>query len=359
MRAACAEVVVRDAPATPPSSSALPLTADFFHQLAQANLTAVGYRVLFWHMDRLIRHRMTSETVPLETTAQALGLHRNAVGKAYAALTAAGLVRRQEVRQRGAPTRTCAEGAALQAILQAAGKRPQPTRPTNDRHAHVPTGTRHVSQLGQQRPDAAPPIAVEATTPACPPTTTGEAGVPATQVRPVTTLSVEQQGQALAKLPPMARYDAMQGKLTAAAIDTAWSLSAEERSYVLGMRQREASPRAKASPSIAPVPTKAPNAIAVSLLQHRAQFAGLVDAGALSQLGQAEQEAIAEATTLVDGLLDQVAYMIAKRGLGRGNVLAGVRAARSLVAQGRWTVPWDFTKDWYGAVERGAGVAHS
>lgn len=354
MRATRAEVVVRDAQTTtPPSISALPLTADFFQQLAQADLTAVGYQVLFWHMARLIRHRTTSEAVPLETLAQALGLHRNAVGKAYAALAAAGLVRRQEVRQRGAPTRTCVEGVALQVVLQSTGKRSRPVPVAGHSRPPVPTGTNALSQLGQAQ--APLDLAANAETLSEPQRPVAEAARPAPEAAGRPVLSAEQQGQALAKLPPMARYDAMQGRLEAGAIDPAWALSAEERAYVLGMRDREARLKPKTAACVMPVPTKAPHAIALTLLQHRAHFAGLVDGGALSQLGQAEQEAITETTTLVDGLLDQIAFMIAKGGLGRGDVLAGVRAARSLVAQGRWALPWNFTQDWYGAVQRGIG----
>lgn len=354
MRATRAEVVVRDAQTTNlPQFSALPLTADFFQQLAQADLTAVGYQVLFWHMARLIRHRTTSEAVPLETLAQALGLHRNAVGKAYAALTTAGLVRRQEVHQRGAPTRTCVDGVALQVVLQAMGKRSRPSPVTDHRRPSVPVGTDRLSQLGQTQPPM--DLAANAETLSEPSRPMVEAALPTPEPAAPPVLSAELQGLALAKLPPMARYDALQGRLHPEAIDTAWGLSADETAFVLGMRNREARPKPKVAACVAPVPTKAPHAIALMLLQHRANFEGLVDGGSLSQLGQAELEAIAETSTPVDGLLDQIAFMIAKGGLGRGDVLAGVRAARSLVAQGRWALPWNFTRDWYGAVQRGAG----
>jgi len=351
-----AEVGVRKTPTTTlPSSSAVPLTVDFFRQLAHAELTAVGYQVLFWHLERLIRHRMTSEAVPLETIAQSLGLHRNAVGKAYAALAAAGLVRRQEVHQRGAPTRTRLEGIAINVVLQATGMRTRPTPVTNAHHASVPTGTRAPSQLGQEpsrdhREPTRMPEPLGALAPA------GESMVcPATLVTETEPVySVELQAQALAKLPPLERYEAMQGRLTADAIDPAWNLSDEERDFALGMTRHEAKPQAKMSTCIKPVPTKAPKALATVLLQHRRQFESLVDGGALSQLGQAELEAIEESSTLTEGLLDQIAFMISKGGLGRGDVYAGVRAARSLVANGRWTLPWSFTRDWYGAVRRGA-----
>lgn len=356
MRATCAEVVVRDAQTTALPPSALPLTADFFDHLAQTELTAVGYQVLFWHMARLIRHRTTSEAVPLETLAQALGLHRNAVGKAYAALAAAGLVRRQEVHQRGAPTRTYIEGAALQVVLQASGLRSRPTPLTGQRRTPVPVGTGRPSQLGQARAPTTLAANAQAPIKYPPPAPTVAQATPSTKAaakKPV--LSAEQQGQALAKLPPMARYDALQGRLDAGSIDSSWGLSADERTFVLGMRDRESKPNPRTAACVTPVPTTAPHTIAQALLQHRAHFEGLVNSGALSQLGQAEQEVMAEPATLVDGLLDQIAFMMVKGGLGRGDVLAGVRAARSLVAQGRWTLPWNFTRDWYGAVQRSVG----
>lgn len=357
MRANCAERVVRQAQTTSlPSISALPLTADFFHQLARTELTAVGYQVLFWHMDRLIRHRMTSEAVPLETIAQALGLHRNAVGKAYTALAAAGLVRRQEVHQRGAPTRTCLEGIALHVVLQAAGKRSGPAPAIGDRRPVVPTGTAGPSKLEQQQSQA--PVGDRSAT-ASRPSYETERVTPAEPAPPAApTYSPELQSQALAKLPFQARYDALQGRLTADVIDPAWDLSDDEKAFVLSMRLRErlreAKLQTKAPPCMKPVPTKAPKSIATALLQVRSQFDALVDKGALSQLGQAEQEAMAESSTLADGLLDQIAFMISKCNLGRGDTHAGIRAARSLVAQGRWMLPWTFTRDWYGAVHRGA-----
>lgn len=350
MRATSAEVTVRDAQTTTrPPLSALPLSADFFCQLAHADLTAVGYQVLFWHLERLIRHRMTSEAVPLETIAQALGLHRNAVGKAYAALTAAGLVRRQEVHQRGAPTRTCVEGIALHVVLQATGKPSRPIPVRNDRRESVPTGTDRLSQLGQTPAHRNPIHAGSACTESH---TAPQASLTTTEAAPV--YSIELQTQALAKLPSMARYDAMQGRLTADAIDPAWDLTDDEKAFVLGMTQRETRQQAKAPACMKLVPTKAPKTLATVLMQHRPQFEALVDGGALSQLGQAELEAIKESSTLVDGLLDQIAFMISKGSLGRGDVYVGVRAARSLVSQGRWTLPWSFTRDWYGAVQRGA-----
>lgn len=353
MRANCAGGAVRDAqPTTLPSIPALPLAADFFHQLARADLTATGYQVLCWHLERLIRHRMTSEAVPLDTVAQALGLHRNAVGKAYAALTAAGLIRRQEVRQRGAPTRTCLEGVALHVVLQSMGQRARPAAVTSGRHTAVPVGTASVSHGKPGSPRGAD-AALKCDNAPLPPESRDGVGAAAPPAAVATAYPAELQAKALAKLPPMACYDALQGTLTAASIDPTWNLTEAERAFVLGMTQRK-SATPKPAACMKPVPTQAPKAIAAALQQHREQFAQLVDVGALSQLGQAEQEAMAETATLVDGLLDQVAYMIAKRGLGRGDVHAGVRAARSLVAQGRWTLPWDFTRDWYGAVQRGA-----
>lgn len=357
MRANRAEVAVRHAQTTPlPSVVALPLAADFFHQLARAELTAVGYQVLFWHMERLIRHRMTSEAVPLETIAQALGLHRNAVGKAYVALTAAGLVRRKEVHQRGAPTRTCLEGIALHVVLQAAGKRSSPTPVMGDRRASFPVGTEALSQLGQKQTHQNQAPVGDRSVTASGAAYESKQGTPTEPTPPaaVPAYSPELQAQALAKLPFEARYEALQGRLTANAIDPSWDLSDDEKAFVLSMRLREAKLQTKAPPRMQPVPTKAPKAIATALLQARSQFDALVDNGALSQLGQAEQEAMAESSTLADGLLDQIAFMISKCNLGRGDIYGGIRAARSLVAKGRWMLPWTFTRDWYGAVHRGA-----
>jgi hypothetical protein len=356
MRATSAEMTVRDAqPSTLPSFSASHLSADFFHQLARANLTAVGYQVLFWHMERMIRHRVTSEAVPLEIIAKDLHLHRNAVGKAYVRLMAAGLVRRQEVPQRGAPTRTWLEGIALQMVQQPPGKR-DPSGPITGRfHTTVPTGTGRksdLSQLGQQNATRGLPPHTRMEEPATPQTASLKSDSTTGNTR-VSAASPELLAQALAKLPYQARYAALQGTLVPSEIESDWGLSEEEKASVLDMKRREVEPPIKPTSCMKPVPTKAPQAITAALLQHRAQFDALVEDGALSQLGQAELDAMAETGSLTEALMDQIAFMICKCGLGRGDVYQGVRAARSLVAKGRWTLPWSFTRDWYGAVLRG------
>jgi hypothetical protein len=173
-------------------------------------------------------------------------------------------------------------------------------------------------------------------------------------ILPVSTYSPELVAQALAKLPNPARYDALQGTLTSDAIEPSWDLSDEERSCVLNMKRHEAKPHMKPAVCVKPVPTKAPKAVATALMQHRAEFEALVEGGALSHLGQAELDAMKESGSLIDAVIDQIAFTICKCGLGRGDVYAGVRGARSLLAKGRWTLPWTFTRDWYGAVQRSA-----
>ncbi|KZC35260.1 UNVERIFIED_ORG: hypothetical protein RHOFW104R5_30330 [Rhodanobacter sp. FW104-R5] len=53
-------------------------------------------------------------------------------------------------------------------------------------------------------------------------------------------------------------------------------------------------------------------------------------------------------------LVDEIAYQVVEKGLGKGDLAGGVRAGVAIALAKRWTTPRGFSNDWKGAVVRGA-----
>jgi DNA-binding transcriptional ArsR family regulator len=339
-----AEIAVRNA--RPKSASAklpCPIALDaglinFLAALRESDLSGVAVRVLSLHMERLVAHAQPSEAVPVEWIAEQLGVHRNAVGKAYAALMDAGLIQRIEVAKRGAPTRTALKGAAL--ALWNLGSN-TPGRVFQSETPRRPTMEWQQTDTTVARPDPLPPQTVLAPLVDAEPAQQSmqPAAVPP---EPRRSFPPEIHTALMAKLPVDAKYAAMQGTLKLAEVSSDWGLSDDEVSCLVTayLTKAPAAPTASQarSPAITPVPTKAPREIARAVYRMRDRFSGYLDR--------------CPSTQTVEGLMDEVAFAIHRNKLGRGCAQVGVRVALSIIAKGDWSTPWEFNKDWTGAVTR-------
>lgn len=348
--------------------------ASVLERLVGANLSASAMRVGLDTLARLLRQRRTNEAVPAQWMADRLGLHRNAVGLAYGSLVDAGVFRRIPVAERGAPTRTAAAGPALMllaTVRAAAISRADPTGQTIASRCGEPTESLH--RLRSVRPAAKKPQQQPPTTPAAneaPRTesgtlaiTSGEdtnpvastAGQGSTAAAPATT--VIETAQAVPtedrhRDPPF-RFDptvnaSMTAKIGKDAlylamrhtpgmpfqVDPSWRLTDSETEHLLAMLpKRENRPQRVA----APPPTRvAPPALAKAAMAAIPRLAAALGAERAGQL------------------VDEIAYQVVEKGLGKGDHAGGVRAGVAIALAKRWTTPRGFSDDWKGAVVRGA-----
>ena len=336
--------------------------ASTLQRLADADLTASGYRVVLDTLARLLRTGNASEAVPVQWMADRLHIHRNAVSSAYAAAERANFLRRIPVAERGAPTRTALAGPLLATLRLLAT--PPPERQDEPRRLEpAPTKRHDLPAAPQQRPRpriATPAVArtpgAQAATPAkgreyiavpvAPSATEDKAPAdptpPLPPVRPAFDPTIQ------ATLRSKVGQDVMYRVMTHPpgrpfAIDPAWGLStaeAEQLQLLVPAPERQPAQKAPAArPATACVDV--PPAIARAALQ-----------------------ALPKLTELIGGraakVIDEIAYMVAEKGLGRGDVAGGFRAGLHLVGQGTWSTPRGFHPAWIGAALRAAqnGDAH-
>ncbi|MEY2161374.1 hypothetical protein [Rhodanobacter sp. FW106-PBR-LB-2-11] len=337
--------------------------ANTLQRLADADLTASGYRVVLDTLARLLRTGNTSEAVPVQWMADRLHIHRNAVGAAYAAAESANLLRRIPVAERGAPTRTALAGPLLATLRLLATQPPErqdelrrlepaptkrhslpaaPQQGPRPRIANQPVARKpgaHSPTPAQGREHTTVPLAPRATeaTAAADPT------LPLPPVRPAFDPTIQ------ATLRSKVGQDVMYRVMTHPpgrpfAIDPAWGLSpAEADQLQLLVPTPERRPAQKAPPARpATACVNVPPAIARAALQ------------ALPKLTELVGERAAK-------VIDEIAYMVAEKGLGRGDVAGGFRAGLHLVGQGTWSTPRGFHPAWIGAALRAAqnGDAHN
>ncbi|KZC39858.1 hypothetical protein RHOFW510R12_01030 [Rhodanobacter sp. FW510-R12] len=329
-------------------------------ELARANLSATAMRVALNTLARMIRRGSSTEAMPVAAVAEQLGVHRNAVSAAYSGLESAGLVKRIAVKHRGAPTRTRLTGAAA---LLVDGKTPGspesstgPDRPLGGDGADIRPSGGHGgvdSMAGHPEVCAAPsfPAAGSCTVQYSIPEAHHEVlpeAPDATSAQPAQPVRAESpkdgtEGKAApflfdkaindsmaAKVPSEARMRAMQAKSYAdVPLDLAWGLTDREVEHFRALFPKEEKPAPRRAVAHA----------------RQAKLTASPDlAAALTQSLQRLQ-AITGSKAQAFALSDQIAYQVATKGLGQGNVLAGVRAGVRLVESKRWSEPRGWSSD--------------
>lgn len=335
-------------------------------ELASANLSATAMRVALSTLARMIRRGSATEAMPVAVIAEQLGVHRNAVSAAYASLETAGIVKRIAVKHRGAPTRTrlsglaaalvdgktpdiseIDSGAGLANVSQMEGNEPGLPAENDDHigsgHAlcSAPSSCPASSCTAQysNKADAHSEVTV--------PPTTAISAQPGQPARPDDEGRVERfvfdkdiNDSMAAKVPADARVRAMQARSPAdVPLELSWGLTDREVEHFRALFPKPEKPAVKKLAGHAPQP---------KLLASPELAAALVQS--LHRL-----EALSGSKTQAYALSDQIAYQVAAKGLGQGNVLAGVRAGVRLVESKRWSEPRGWSSDrseWSGTTLR-------
>lgn len=141
---------------------------------------------------------------------------------------------------------------------------------------------------------------------------------------------------AIGRLPAEARLAASQATDTRAlTIDPTWGLSIADVDLLRRLVPPKENPRAKTPARPAPGPGIIANSsVATTLWLYMVELETVVGKGK------------APATA------DEIAYQVMVKGLGKGDLVGGVRAGLSLVRARRWKTPRGFSAEWLGAVER-------
>ncbi len=336
-------------PCLPPCPPAVSSLAQLMDRLARLDTSAAALRVLLYLVSKAETTGRISWALPLESIGTALGLHRNSVSRALSELRRLGYVRRKAVLSRGAPTRTTLTLDGL----PVSGSRTETLAPQDSPRA---------PSLDHQEPldpayEHTPPLA--RVDPRCPDFFTSSAA--GEDVAPTVSCEVE-KGVASVAIVPRAEIMAMQAFLfslngsaaaaleratlaadpAALVIDPAWGFTDQEAAWFRGAvpkrdapseRQRNCVPRTQAAGEVAPAE------VAEVLLP------------ALSQLASA-----AGGEGRAAELADEIAFMVVRGGLGRGDLAGGARAGLSLVRRGVWRKPVLMGEAWRGAVLRSAQV---
>jgi len=305
---------------------------DLYRRLATADLPASAFRLISDILARLVADGRTSECVTTQWLADRLGLHRNAITAAFQALENAGLIRRTAVKKRGAPTRTTLIGPAAALIEKGALIRPE------SRSDSSPPSTKKEIAVAVPQTDGGRPRSAEAPKqPQAlirPESSYTERPTSVTRVDPMAQLARAN------RIPEEAKRAAMEyrGDPATFPIEAAWHLDEQDRVFIRNLipRREPTVPSTNTSPRAIPRGETAPAAIASSLWMHLER---------LSFLTRCPKRAAA--------VLDEIAFSVLARNLGRGDTQAGIRAGLSMVARGQWRTPKGFQSHWYGAVARG------
>lgn len=303
--------------------------ANLCELLAREDLTATSYRVALDTIARMLRRGSATEAVPVAWVAARLGVHRNAISLAYGSLETLGVLHRVPVKRRGAPTRTrlvgLAAGLVDGAITPFVNVASGPTEPLGP------------DSPANDEPPMSAPIAVVASEPTPEPVTPPATAVAIQQEsRAAFAFSASVNASMIAKVPYDDRLRAMQTRNGAMpAIEASWGLTDGEAAHF-----RALVPKAEAAP------IKRKEARASKVMPSHAL------AGALLQvLPKLVLLTGCEAQAHV--VADQIAYQAQCGGLGRGNVLAGVRAGVKLVERQVWTEP----RDWVSHSPQWGGIS--
>lgn len=142
------------------------------------------------------------------------------------------------------------------------------------------------------------------------------------------------------KLGPDAMYQVLQHPIGKPFVpDPAWQLDDVELQHVRALLPRREAPAHAKPTSTSPAASRA-GAIAPPTIV----------AAAMDEWGWMTE---AFGATRAMQILDEIAFQVMFKNLGRGNMAGGVRAGASLARNRQWTTPRGFTPDWHGAVTRG------
>lgn len=334
---------------------------DFISVIMDDQLTGMAKRVLAYLSDRAIRHRTSSEAVPVADIAAALRVHRNAVSLAFNQLEAAGLVKRIAVKHRGAPTRTKLIGraarfaSAFASIVIAESESAGPVGPdpfvkaihhdtaacvdpvSAFSHSVASEATDKEGQGNGQHQDE-PELASEPEIPQDIATSSSEgAGEVATAFK----FDREINASMMAKVPAETRLMATHGLLASKVPEAAWMLTEAEANHYRALfpkpEPKRVHRRCGAQEGSKPLATLTPAV--------RQGMTAILTR--LRQATRTEQEAQLVA--------DQIAFMVEHKGLGRGNAISGAYAGLKLVEDKRWSEPRDWpavSLFWRGATFR-------
>ena len=310
-------------------------------RLACLDLSASGFRVLLFLCAKAEATGRRDWAWPVEAIAETLHLHRNSVSRGLAELQKAGFIRRTAVLRRGAPTRTVLLLDPL--ALDAMG---------SDCPAQRLQASPLSSSMTKDEISSAPIVSPPCDTEAAParveePRDVISAGPPPAPTPPAPRKrSPDELTRMLDFFRRLKdRCPAAEAALSTAsdhkrplAVDPAWNLTDEETRWL-----QDAVPK--------PEPRPAPN------LDRPLGSSGEV---APAEVAAVLLPAIPRIADAVGGegraaeLLDEIAYMVVRGGLGRGSLAGGARAGLSIVRKGLWKRPAGMSDAWRGSVLRGA-----
>lgn len=350
-------------------ASAQSTLLDFVSLIMDDQLTGIAKRVLAYLSDRAIRHRTSSEAVPVADIASALRVHRNAVSLAFNQLESAGLVKRIAVKHRGAPTRTKLVGRAAKfaaSFAHIVGFGSDPAGPADPewlvklpddevgtstgpaqviaphaKAAEVAEGEGDVREAAENASVPLPSIQKAAPDIATPPQEAVVTTPVTTQKTPAPApfkFDREVNASMIAKVPAETRLDAAQGLAASKKPDPAWQLTDAEAAHYAALF-----PKPEEKPKPAPRAASKPVVHVTPVVQEG--LTSLITR--LRRATKTEQEALLCA--------DQIAYMVECKGLGRGDAVAGLHAGVKLVEDKRWSQPHDWSSVahfWCGATVR-------
>lgn len=310
-----------------------PFPSEHLLAIVKQGYSPTAMRVLIWLKIHALRVGRPSVTAAVDNIATDLGVHRNAVSRAFHELAEAGEIARVADTRRGAPTRTdLLRMPAMAPAVTASAVRSEPivvpaamTAPAPAEPAPLGSATAIVPT---QQPAAAPISGGGQT------------------LDPLARLRAHQR--LLGSLPDAAR--ALLRKASAATNpelfvpDPAWGLTPEHvAALVAGIPRKEAAPAVEnACPRLLPPKPQAAPPVAEAI---RAVWPRLL--AMTHNAGAAQRKA------------DEIACMVSLGDLGRGDALAGVRAGLALIAQGRWKTPKFWSGEWAGCAERALAVGHA
>lgn len=307
--------------------------------MLSGNLTSTEWAVGVTHLLHHIRTGRTRVRWSNEILAKKLGLHRNAVGRAYSGLQNRRIIGREAtLRRREAVVKVW----LLPEIIRSVDGMPAvPTAEDRENSARPavqvpqPTRSRVCVEPARSRPDTRVPAA--------------EIVSKASDARFVLPPPLE-QARLLASLAPQVREalaDAtLAGEPERFEPRPEWDLTPDTVAFLRStIPDRRVAPEPPSRPpaSQSRVPQVAPT-IAAAL----AEAAQRLPAMQVERAGRA-----------VSAVLDEIAYSVATGQLGAGNALRGVRAALAIVRRGAWTRPRGMTAEWRGIGARYAVAAVS
>ena len=324
----------------PTSNKAPNRLLDALDNLVTSNLSRSALLVAIDALSRLTRTNRSTEAVPLAWTAERLKIHRNSVSNAYSELAARGFLRRTAVLHRGAPTRTTLTGIAKS---KATGQQAHKGRP----HSFSGEGAdKSVETLGPSGPDfksgpRIPPKMPDKHSDHAPQPVTDAvvSQLTETHARPAfvydrhidASMAKKVPAEYLAETP----YLSSQSQLT---IKPEWGLTPDELEHY----RRRVPPRTE-RPVAATRPQDKRNASVRPMLSRPIAQSAWEALPVLENMAGAKR---------AGQLVDQIAFAIATTNLGRGDHAGGVRAALSLIRQGKWSAPRGMSSSWSGAVFR-------